>query len=156
VITLKGAALEGSGGGIVRLTGSFTTLSNGTTTTVRPSKGNFTVTRVNTGVYVVKYQQAALSVVSARCELGAGAGLATGNVAFQTALFGYATISQDFMTTNANVNYAADTTNTSLLILCYNSSDNALTDVYTLSNTSSKANLRLSFDVTLATSAMNK
>lgn len=162
MFTTKGLALEGSGPGLVRVVGSFTTLSNGTPTLIRPGKGNFTVTRKAQGVYVVAYQQAGLSVVASNAIIGEDANIVGGgSVAFDTTVPGTVTISKDFMTCDAGAtHYAADTTNKSMLILVYAAASNptslTLTDVYGLGNTSSKANYRVSFEYIIATSTENQ
>lgn len=156
MITLKAAALEGSGPGLFRLTGSFTTLSNGLPTLIRPNKGNFTVTRKTNGVYVIGYQQSTLSVVRADVSVGPSSALIAGNGALDVKPAGFALITADFATANA-ANYATDTTNKNLVIAVFpNATSSATVDVYTLGNTSSKASYRVSFDVTLASSTMNQ
>lgn len=146
MITLKGAGSEGSGPGLVRISGSFA-LSGTTITATRPSKGNFTVTRRGTGVYVVAYQQQGLSVVSAGAQLGDATGQ-SGQV-FRTGVGAYTWMSQDFMTVNAAVTqYLTDPTKKLMLILVFNSGNNALVDI--------PANTRCSFDYCIATSTMNQ
>jgi len=149
---IKGQGFEGSGSGMVRVSGSFAQATNAPllNATIRPSKGNYGITQLATGVYQFAYQQAFQSVVSAGAQIGdaAGAGASNGT-ALRTALAGYTIVSQDFMTTQAsNANYAVDTTNKKLLILVFNSSNNALANV--------PANTRLSFDFTFAQSSENK
>lgn len=156
MITLKGEALEGSGPGLVRVVGSFTTSSGNAVINTRPSKGDFTVTRKAAGVYIVKYQQAGTTVVNSSATLGYAANvIGNGSVGVATAVPGYTIISTDFMTSDGT-SYKSDSTNTTMLILCFNSANNALSDVYTLSNTSSKPNVRLSFEYIISTSTMNQ
>lgn len=156
MFTLKGSGSEGSGPGLVRVSGSFTTLANGTVTLTRPSKGDFTVTRLATGVYQFTYQQATLSVVSAGCQLGAAT--ADSGVAFDVNPPGFCIISADYMVANvANTQYLTDTSNKNLIILCFTApTSGSLTDVYSLGNNNSVAKYRLSFDITFATSTMNQ
>jgi len=144
--TIKGQGFEGSGHGLVRVSGSFAVVSSAVSAT-RPSKGNFTVTRKAAGVYVVAYAQAMQSVISAGSQLGDAAGQS--GQAFRTGVGAYTWCSQDFMTTNGAVSqYLTDTTNKLMLILVFNSSNNALTDV--------PSNVRLSFDFCFASSSENK
>lgn len=147
--TIKGQGFEGSGHGMVRVSGSCAVLANGVVTATRPSKGNFTVTCLATGVYQFAYSQAFVSVVSAGAQVGdnAGAGASNGT-ALRTGVGCYVWASQDFMTTQANnANYAVDTTKKKMLMLVFNSSNNALTNI--------PANTRMSFDFTFAQSAEN-
>lgn len=155
MIPVKGVALEGSGPGLVRVVGSFTTSNTNAIINTRPSKSNVTITRKAAGVYLVKYAQAGVSLVMADPQLGYATNIiGNGSVAVGTALPGYCIASQDFMSSDGT-SYKADSTSTTVLILVFNSTNNALSDIYTLSNTSSKPNLRLSFELILATSSMN-
>lgn len=156
MIPVKGSAFEGSGPGLIRVVGSFTTNGSNAVVSTKPSKNNITITRKGAGIYIAKYAQAGLSVVDSRASIGPNSNIVgAGSVAVLTAVPGYAVISSDFMTSDGT-NYKADATNTTFLILCLNAANNALSDVYSLGNTSSKANFRLSFEVVLATSAMNQ
>lgn len=159
MFTLKGGSSEGAGPGLIRLVGSFTTDSNNKILNQRPSKSNVTITRKATGVYTLAYSQATLSVVSSRVQLGQATNIGTASV--PTSVIGEVMISADFMTTNAGgTAFAADTTNTTLVVLCFAAASNptSLTaaDVYTLGNTSSLPNYRICYDIVLATSTMNQ
>lgn len=146
MVPLKANGLEGSGPGLVRVSGSFAVVSNAISKS-RPSKGNFTVVRKAAGVYVVTYQQAFLSVVSAGAQIGDAAGQSGSS--FRTGVGAYTWVSQDFMTCNGAVTqYLTDTTQKAMLILVFNTSNNALTDV--------PSNTRLSFDFCFASSTMNQ
>jgi hypothetical protein len=143
--TLKAESFEATGPGLIRMSGSFA-LSGTTPTALRPKIGNFTVTRMAAGVYVVTYVQPMKSVVTASAQIGDSSG-ASGN-ALRTGVGGYVWMSQDWMTTNANgTQYLADTTFTKQLILSFNTALSALVDL--------PANTRCSFDSTLASSALN-
>lgn len=147
--TIKGQGFEGSGHGMVRVSGSCAALANGLVTAVRPSKGNFTVTCLATGVYQFAYSQAMVSVVSAGAQIGDASGAGSGNgLALRTGVGAYTWATQDFMTTQAsNANYAKDATNKKMLVLVFNTANNSLTNI--------PANTRLSFDFTFAQSAEN-
>jgi len=160
VITLKGNATEGSGTGLVRIAGSFTTNSGGTPILVRPSKGNFTVTRKAAGVYVVSYQQAGLSVVMndswvtySKAIVGAG------SVALGTSVLGNVNVSGDFMTSDST-HYTSDATNKNVLVLVYAAASNptslTLTDVYGLGNTGGVANYRVAIEICISTNTYNQ
>lgn len=162
-VTIKGQGFEGAGHGLVRVSGSFAVASSAIVITgsqkIRPSKGNFTVTRQATGVYLVVYAQAFQSVVSAGAQIGDAAGQTTNT--YRTGVGAYTWVSQDFMKSNgAFTQYLTDfqppypgstavsgATNKAMLILVFNTSNNALTDV--------PANTRLSFDFCFASSAEN-
>jgi len=159
--TLGGVAIEGGGYGLKRISGSFTTLSNGTPTGIRTTKGNFTVTRNAQGVYTVQYAQPGISVVFADAWLTyASAIVGAGSVSLGTAELGVVNCSGDFMTSDGT-HYTADTTNSKFLILVYNAGSNhtslSLTDVYSLTagNTSGVANVRVNFEFQVATDSSN-
>lgn len=146
--TIKGTGFEGSGPGLVRVSGSFAVASSAVVVTgsqkVRPKLGNFTVTRKALGVYVIAYQQAMVSVVSSGAQIGDAAGQS--GQAFRTGVGAYTWVSQDFMTVNG-AQYLADPTNKLMLILVFNTSNNSLTEL--------PANTRLSFDFCFAQSVQN-
>lgn len=156
MITLKAEGLEGSGPGIFRVGGSFTTLSNGTPTKIRPSKGNFTVTRKAQGVYVINYQQAGLSIANAAVNIGPTAALAGQSVDVNPP--GFATLSADFLTTNSNgTQYAADATNRNVVLLVFSSpTSSSLVDVYGLGNQGGVAKYRVNFELMICASTMNQ
>jgi len=158
---LGGPAIEGTGFGLKRIAGSFTTLSNGTPTGLRPSKGDFTVTRNAQGVYTVQFAQPGISVIMADGWITyASAIVGAGSVSLGTTVLGEVNVSGDFMTCDAaNTHYAADTTNSKFLVLVYAAASNptslTLTDVYGLGNTGGVANFRCNFEFMIATSPAN-
>jgi hypothetical protein len=122
----------------------------------RPTRSNLTITETATGVYLCKYAQAGLSIVSARADVVlASAIIGSGSTSFNTAVPGYAVISGDFMSGGTSY-YAADSTQTTFVILCIVAANNALGHVYGLGNTSSVANYRISYDVVMSTSTYNQ
>lgn len=140
------------GPGLCLLTAQFGDNTNATGTNaivnVTPSKRQWwsSISKVATGVYAVTLPNAFISVVSTGADIIPTAGKA--NTALSTGKLGYADIPPAFMTTAAsNANFAVDNTNTKLLILVYNSSNNALANI--------PANCALSFNVVLAQSSMN-
>ena len=145
---LKGPGIEGSGPGLVRVVGSFA-ITASAPAALKPSKGNFTVTRKAAGVYVVQYAQAALSVAYSDANVGPAAGVGTG--ALITAVPAYAVASKDFLDASAS-NFVQDISangkaGRKLLVLVFNAANNALADV--------PANYRCAFEFVLCTSAMN-
>lgn len=159
--TLGGVAIEGGGYGLKRISGSFTTLTGGTPTGLRTTKGNFTVTRNAQGAYTVQYAQPGISVVMADAWLTyASAIVGAGSVSLGTSVLGEVNVSGDFMTTDAGgTHYAADPTNSKFLILVYAAASNptslSLTDVYALGNTGGVANYRVNFEFQIATDSSN-
>src|SRR5579872_1576884 len=136
--------------GLIRLSGSFTTSSGNAVITTRPSKGEFTVTRKAAGVYVVSCNMATVSVVEGSAQIGPASNIVgAGSVSLLTAMPGYAVASQDYMSSDGT-HYSADTTNKNFLILVLAAANNALADIYSLGNTSSKPNFRCSFEFILA------
>lgn len=162
--TLKGPAIEGSGFGLVRVVGSFTTNASGTPISVRPSKSNCTVTRAAQGVYVVTYTQPCLSIVNADAWLGFSAAYigTSGTVAVPTAELGVVNVGADFMNSNSTPDFTTPTSNNSFLIAVYNAGSNhtslSLTDIYSLTagNTSGAANTRCMFEFVVSTSTANQ
>jgi hypothetical protein len=138
----------------MRVTGSFTTTSGNAITGSRPSKGEFTVTRKAAGVYVVTFNQSFASVVYGDADVGPATNvIGAGSVSLLTAKPGYAICSQDFMSSDGT-HYSTDSNN-AVLILVLAAANNALADVYSLGNTSSKANFRVGFEYILASSGLN-
>lgn len=154
---LLGAVARDVSPGLIRVSGSFTTNASNAVVNIRPGKGEFTVTRKAAGVYVVTSNLATLSVVNADAQIGHTSNIVgAGSVSLATAVPGYTICPADYMTTDAaGTHYAADSTNKNFLILVLNSANNALSDIYSLSNTSSKANYRVGFEFILATSGLN-
>lgn len=157
-------AFEGTGPGLLRVTGSFTTDSTGAIIKVqRPTRNECTITRVAAGVYNLKLNQPAISVIKAVAFLGYTAAIigTSGTVALPTTYPGNVNMSADFMTCDSTgAHFATDSTNSQFLILCYAAASNqtslTLTDVYGLGNTSSVANYRITFEIQVATSTMNQ
>jgi len=156
---LGGPAIEGTGFGLKRIAGSFTTLTGGTPTGLRPSKGDFTVTRNAQGVYTVQFSQPGISVIMADGWIGySSAIVGAGSVSLGTSVLGSVNVAADFMTSDGT-HYTADTTNSKFLVLVYAAASNptslTLTDVYGLGNTSGVASYRCCFEFMISTSPAN-
>ena len=139
--TLKGDRLDGSGPGLISLSGSFD-ITASAVTNIRPKLGNFKIFRRSAGVYVVQYVQATISIVSSVAQIGPAVGVTTG--ALPTATPADAMASKDFLDASAT-NFVQDATKTKMLILV--TASGALVDV--------PSHYRCSFDFVLAASAIN-
>jgi hypothetical protein len=156
-IQLKGA-LMAHGQGLVLISGSFAVANSAVTATRTnrppwkadsPFPTGYTagLQRMAAGVYQIYLQQAYQSVVETHAEIVPASGLSASNLT--TAKGGYADFVGDFMKTNgAYTQFLSDTTGRYMLLLTYNTAQNALADV--------PANYRCVFHAVLATSAMNK
>jgi hypothetical protein len=138
-----------SRGAYVVVTGSFS--MNGTNinaNSIHPNRPDFSLNRFAAGVYGITLTAPAQAIVSADAEVGPDLPIGVNSTTpIPTANTAQPMISQQFLTALANgTNYAADNTNTKMVMSLTNGS--ALIDI--------PANYRCSFQIILAESALTK